>query len=213
MKPVLYGIGISVFVRKVRYLLQFKGIDYNHVQVNPVDPPEGFRKLSPIGKIPALKHGDFTVSDSSIICQYLEKVYPEKALLPDCPEAFAKSLWFDEYSDTKMTQTITTIFFERFGRPQLFNQPSDEGKIAEVEKLVPDVLDYLETSLQGKEFLTGDKISLGDLGVISQLYNYILCGYVIDPARWPSVDRYLQKSLKLPFIEAVNLKERKEFPL
>ena len=213
MKPVLYGLGISVFVRKVRYLLHFKGIDYEHIQVNPVDPPEGFRKLSPIGKIPALKYGDFTVSDSSIICQYLEKIYPEKALLAECPESYAKSLWFDEYSDSKMTQTMTTIFFEKFGRPMLFNQPTDENKIAELEKQIPDVLDYIETSLQGKEYLTGSEISLGDLGVISQLYNYILCGYVIDPAKYPAVNSYLQKSLKLPFIEAVNIKEREEFPL
>lgn len=213
MKPLIYGLSVSLFVRKVRFLLEYKGIDYDLDPVVPMNPPDGFRKISPIGKIPALKLGEFTIADSSVICQYLDKKFTEKSLSPENPENFAKSLWFDEYSDTKMTQTISAIFFEKFGKPLLLQMAPDEERVAELEKEVPEVLDYLNSELEGSSFLSGESISLGDLGVISNLYNHVTSGYVIDNERWPNLSAYYEKVIKLPFIESVIAKERQEVPL
>lgn len=213
MKPLIYGLSVSLFVRKVRFLLEFKGIEYDLDPVVPLNPPEGFRQISPLGKIPALKLGDFTISDSSVICQYLDKKFPENSLSPENPESFAESLWFDEYSDSKMTQTISAIFFEKFGKPLLLKMAPDEERIAELEQEVPEVLGYLNEKLAGKAYLTGSSMSLGDLGVISNLYNHVTSGYVIDKESLPNLSSYYEKAIKLPFIESVVLKEREEVPL
>jgi len=213
MKPKIYGITVSLFVRKVRFLLEYKGVDYDIDPVLPTQLPEGFREKSPLGKIPALELGDFTISDSSIICQYLDKKYPEKAMIPENPEDMARSLWFDEYSDTKMTETMTGIFFESFGRPLLLNQPPDQERIADLETKVPEVLDYLEKALNGKAYLLGQNISFGDLGVVSNLYNYIACGYSISEEKWPNVKNYYDRCINLPYISSVMTKERQEVPL
>ena len=213
MKPKIYGLSISLFVRKVRFLLEYKGIDYDLDPVIPMNPPEGFREISPIGKIPALELGDFTISDSSVISQYLDKKYPENPLIPENPEDLARTLWFDEYSDTKMTETMAGIFFENFGRPMLFNDPPDQERIADLETKVPEILDYLEKVLSGKSFLLGEEISFGDLGVLSNLYNYIISGYQIDDTKWPNVKKYYTRGINLPFIDSVITKEREEAPL
>lgn len=213
MKPLIYGVPVSVYVRKVRFLMEYKGIDYDLDPMLPTKPPIGFRDISPLGKIPVLTLGDFSISDSSVICEYLEKKYPEKTLSPENPEDFARSLWFDEYSDSKMASTITSIFFQKFGRPLILNLPPDEDRIAELEKEIPEVLEYLEGVLNGKSYLTGDKISLGDLGVISHLYNHNASGYVIDQARYPNLASYYERASKLPFIASVIEKEKEEVPL
>ncbi len=213
MKPKIYGLSVSLYVRKVRFLLEYKGVDYDLDPVIPVRPPEGFREISPIGKIPALELGDFTISDSSVICQYLEKKYPEKPLISDNPEDMARTLWFDEYSDTRMSETMTGIFFENFGRPLLFNDPPDQERIADLETKVPEVLDYLEKVLEGKRFLLGEELSFGDLGVLSNLYNYIACGYESEVAKWANVKKYFDRGINLPYIDSVMTKERQEVPL
>ena len=213
MKPLVYGITVSVYVRKVRFLLEYKGIDYDVDPIFARNPPEGFKKISPLGKIPALKIGDFIISDSSVICQYLDKKFSEKSLTPENAEDYARSLWFDEYSDTKMSSTITAIFFQKFGMPLFMKLPPDEGRIAELELQVPEVLEYLESQLSGKAFLAGDSISMGDLGVISNLYNHVACGYAIDEIKYPNLSSYYERTSKLPFIKSVLVKEREEVPL
>ena len=66
--PTLYGVGLSPFVRKVRVVLAEKSVPYDHDPVVPGNPDPEDRKMSPLGKIPALRDGDRAFSDSSVIC-------------------------------------------------------------------------------------------------------------------------------------------------
>jgi hypothetical protein len=59
---------------------QSKGIDYELDPVNPFSPPEGFKELSPLGKISAFRDGDRILADSSIICAYLERKHPNPGI-------------------------------------------------------------------------------------------------------------------------------------
>jgi glutathione S-transferase len=76
MSLVVLGGSVSPFVRKVRVVLAEKGLDYEHEPVNPFAPPEGWREISPLGRIPAFKDGDRVINDSSVICQYVERRFP-----------------------------------------------------------------------------------------------------------------------------------------
>lgn len=71
MAVVLHGIAPSPFVRKVRVVLFEKEIPHTLRPVAPFPPanatPE-FRRMSPLGKVPALSDGDFEISDSSVLC-------------------------------------------------------------------------------------------------------------------------------------------------
>jgi glutathione S-transferase len=58
-------------VRKVRVVLAERGVPYDHEPVMPGNPDPEYRKMSPLGKIPAWRDGDRALSDSSVICQYL----------------------------------------------------------------------------------------------------------------------------------------------
>ena len=83
--PTLIGVNASPFVRKVRVALAEKKIPYDREDLIPVNVPAEFRKISPLGKIPAYRDGKVTLCDSSVICAYLEKTHPTPPLYPTEP--------------------------------------------------------------------------------------------------------------------------------
>src|SRR5512139_2321261 len=170
--PTVLGVNASPFVRKVRVSLAEKKIPYDLVPVFPGGADEEFRKLSPLGKIPAFKDGDKGFSDSSIICAYLEKTHPSPSLYPSDPYEYARALWFEEYADSAMVSVIgPKIFFQKIVAPRFFNrEPNLESVEKAVQEDLPPLLEYLESQLTG-EYLAGDQLSIGDIAVCSMLVN------------------------------------------
>src|ERR1043165_6780885 len=71
----IIGSFVSPYVRKVLACMHLKGLAY---EVDPITPFYGndeFERLSPLRRIPVLIDGDFHISDSSVICAYLEKTH------------------------------------------------------------------------------------------------------------------------------------------
>lgn len=54
MSYKLFGTSVSPFVRKVLVYMEEKGISFENEPVNPFAPPENYKEISPLGKIPAL---------------------------------------------------------------------------------------------------------------------------------------------------------------
>ena len=78
--PILHGVNLSPFVRKVRFALAEKGITVEQDQVVPFGLSDDFKKLSPLGKIPVYQDGELVLPDSSVIIDYLEHVHPDPPL-------------------------------------------------------------------------------------------------------------------------------------
>src|SRR5262245_61498813 len=82
-KPVqIIGNYMSPYVRKVLVFLDLKGIPYEIDPIIPFFGDDRFAKLSPVRRIPVLIDDLVTLTDSSVICQYLEDRYPKPALFP-----------------------------------------------------------------------------------------------------------------------------------
>jgi hypothetical protein len=90
--PTLYGALGSSFVRKAIVALTEKGITYDHDPVPPFVPNVEYRKISPLGKIPAYRGGDRTLADSWVIIAYLERTHPEPPLYPRDPYEYARAV-------------------------------------------------------------------------------------------------------------------------
>jgi glutathione S-transferase len=68
----LYGNPLSPFARKACFIAHALGLSLEQIDILPLKD-EGFRKVNPLGKIPALALGDGTiVIDSRVICEYLD---------------------------------------------------------------------------------------------------------------------------------------------
>src|SRR5229473_6268185 len=193
--PTLYGALGSPFVRKALVALSEKGIAFDHEQTIPFGAPPEFRKLSPLGRIPAFRDGDRTLADSSIIIAYLEKTKPEPSLYPADAYDYARALWFEEYGDGGLAPIIgPKIFFEKVVGPRVFQRPTDEAVVSKaVNEELPPMYDYLEGQLGSGDWLVGGSFSVADLGIATQLMQPRLAGFPIDAKRWPKLSAHFER--------------------
>lgn len=200
----IHGVRLSPFVRKVLVVLELKEIAYDQVDVFPGMMTPECLTISPLGKIPAMEDGDFKISDSSVICEYLEERYPTIASMPASPADRARARWLEEYADTKLTELCGGgIFFERVVKPMFFKQPTDEAKVEKtINELLPPVLDYLETQAPAAEFLFG-AFGKADISVVNPLINASYAGYQVDAAKWPKLAAYIERVKAHPAVAKI----------
>ena len=93
-----------------------------------------------MGKIPVYQDGDFALPDSSCIAIYIERKHPSPALYPAGDEAFGRALFLEEYSDTKLTEVLTSIFVQRVINKRMMKGELDEELCRQVlSERVPPV--------------------------------------------------------------------------
>jgi glutathione S-transferase len=203
MSLVLLGGSVSPFVRKVRVFLTEKGLDYQHEQVNPFAPPEGWRQISPLGKIPAFKDGERVINDSSVICQYLERRYPSPPLYPSQDHDFARALWLEEFVDGGFVPIAgPKVFMPLMLRPLLTRQPPDEATESAAREVVGKELsplfDYLEREIGDREFFVADRLSIADIAVASGFVNLRHAGFAPERKRWPRLRAFVDRLWSRP---------------
>ncbi len=212
---IVYGAHGSPYVRKVCAFLAEKNLPYQIEQTIPLTPNPEYKKISPLGKIPCLKDGEFTVPDSSVICAYLEKKQPEPPLYPSNSQDFARALWFEEYADTALAQLVAgKIFFQKILAPLFLKRPVDEAAIAKViEEDLPPLFNYLEGQLRDGKPVVGEKFSIADISLTAHLLAFYLAGYQIDKARWPKLNAFMERNLARPSFQNYFSAEKKTFGL
>jgi glutathione S-transferase len=208
--PKLLGAFGSPFVRKAYVALTEKGIPFEHEQVIPFGVSPEYRKISPLGKIPAFQDGDRTLADSSVIIAYLERTHPQPALYPSDAYDYARALWFEEFGDGGLAPVLgAKVFFPKVIGPRFFKQ---EPNLAEIQKVIdteiPPLFDYLEGELGDNEYLVGNKFSIADIGVATIFVNYGFAGYGVDAKRWPKLAAYVNRVLSRPSFKNVVDKEK-----
>ena len=86
----LYHSLHSTCSQKVRLCLAEKGIEWrgHHLNLRRFDQlkPE-FLALNPAGMVPVLKEGEWLLTESRVINEYLEEAYPAVRLAPADPRA------------------------------------------------------------------------------------------------------------------------------
>jgi glutathione S-transferase len=190
----VYGAILSPFVRKVLAACELKGLAYEHEMVLPGTKTPEFLAMSPLGKIPALEDGELRISDSSVICDYLEEKYPEHPLLPATPELRARARWYEEYGDTTVAGCVAVFFFERMIKPMMGMGETDEVRLAEIAATEqPEVFGYLESQLPEQGFLFSDSLSLADLALANPFINGGYGGFSLDAGLWPRTAAWLER--------------------
>jgi len=208
----LFGANPSPFVRKVKVVLAEKNLQFEQEQTSPFPPTAEFRKISPLGRIPAFQDGDKTLADSSIISAYLERTHPQPALYPSDPYEYARALWFEEYGDGGLAPIIgAKMFFNKIVGPALMKLKFDEAlfRKAEQEEL-PPMFSYLEGELKG-DFLVGNSLTIGDISIGSQFVNLLLAGVSPDAAKWPKLAAYLGRIHSRPSFKPLIEGDKKMF--
>lgn len=210
MKPLLIvGSYLSPYVRKVLVCLELKDIPY---EVDPIVPFYGndrFSELSPLRRVPVLVDGDLVVTDSSVICQYLDELQPLPALLPKDIRDRARARWLEEYADSRMGDVFIWRLFNQVAiRPAVWSEKGDRALVDKTLKEdVPAVLDYLEAEAPAAGFRFGD-LGLADIAPACFFRNAGFARFQIDATRWPRTAAWMKRTLATsPFAKLAALED------
>jgi len=196
---IVYGSSFSPYVRKTLAYLAEKGLEAEIKPTNPFAPDPEFRQVSPFGKIPGFRDGDFSISDSTAIITYLEAKHPTPALLPSEPQSRARAVWFEEVADTILIPCMGKMFFNRFVMPRFMGRPGDEALAREAEtKELPPIIDYLEGAIPADGYLVDGRLTVADLAVASPFINLDHVGVRPDPSRHPKLTAYVGRITTRP---------------
>jgi len=74
MKLELVSFKLCPFVQRAIIILKKQKIDYDITFINPMDPPDWFKEISPTGQVPLLKANDEVIFESSVISEFANDI-------------------------------------------------------------------------------------------------------------------------------------------
>lgn len=140
------------------------------------------------GQTPALELEDgTTITEITVICEYLEEKHPTPALIGATAEERAETRMWTRRIDLNVCEPMTNGFRASEGR-RLFESRMKlvgaEGA-AELKAIARDRLLWLDGQLKGRQFVCGDRFSLADVLLFAFLAFGAQVGQPIpDEAAW-----------------------------
>lgn len=173
----LFGADYSVYVRSARLALEEKGIGYNLTPVDvfaPEGPPDSYLALNPFGKIPALRHRDFVLYETTAILRYVDETFDGPPLQPDETLMRARMNQILAILDTYAYSTLVwEIFVERVVKPRDGSAP-DEVRISSAMGQARRIVTALEGLKQPGPYLLGNQLTLADCHAAPMLHLFQL---------------------------------------
>lgn len=145
-----------------RWMIEEVGQPYEQVLLDygtTMKSPE-YLAVNPMGKVPAIKHGDVVVTEVAAICAYLADAFPEAGLAPAPADRANYYRWLF-FAAGPVEAAITD-------RALGIEVPKDKSMMAGYGSFAT-MLDGLESAVAGKRYITGDRFSAADVYVGSQI--------------------------------------------
>jgi glutathione S-transferase len=168
----LYYHPMSPNVRRVRLAAAVLGLE---LEEQLVDFSKGehkaptFLALNPNGALPVLVDGDFALSESRAIMQYLASKKPESGLLPTDERGRADVTRWQFWDAAHWAPALAAIAFERIIKGMMNLGAPDTAKIEENLKSFRRWGAVLNGHLEGKTYVVGNKLTVADLTLASSL--------------------------------------------
>lgn len=135
-----------------------------------------FYAINPKGAVPAIElDGGEVLTENGAVLQYIGDMAGDGLLLPKSG--------LPRYRVIEWLSYLASDLHKSFG--PLFNPASSDEVKQSATVLVGKKLDFIETSLAGKNYLAGDHMSVADPYLFAMLG--WLRGFGIDLAKWPNL--------------------------
>lgn len=166
----LYHFPLSPFCRKVRLTLAEKKLEVELVEERYWEPTPDFLRRNPAGKVPILKVDQRSMSESQAICEYLDEVFPNPALMPRDPdfryEVRRICAWFDDKFHDEVT---SKLLYERVNKKVMKLGYPDSKNVKSGAANIKFHLDYMAWLLDQRRWLAGDQMTLADFTAAAHL--------------------------------------------
>lgn len=125
--------------------------------------------LNPNGAVPTLVDGDFVLTESRSIMQYLASKRPESGLLPLDEQSRADVTRWQFWDAAHFSPQLGTLGFELVFKAMMGLGEPDDGKVQEAQKNFRRFAAVLNHHLTTREYLVGGALTLADLTIASSL--------------------------------------------
>jgi glutathione S-transferase len=168
----LYHNPLSPNVRRVRLTAAVLGLE---LEEKKLDFAKGEHKnpeylaLNPNGAVPTLVDGDFVLTESRAIMQYLAAKKPESGLLPRDEAGRADVTRWQFWDAAHFSPQLGTLGFEKVIKPMMGLGDPDNAKVQEALGNFRRFAAVLDKRLAGKQFIVGNALTIADLTIASSL--------------------------------------------
>ena len=138
MALLLYHNPISTCSQKVRLALAEKRLSFESHVIHferQEHLSEWYLRLNPNGVVPTLVHDERPIIDSSVICEYLDEVFPDPALAPANAFERAQMRAWMRYIDEVPTVAVRVPTFANIIAPMRFAKTTDQDFSKHADRL------------------------------------------------------------------------------
>jgi len=200
--PIVYGFPRSTFVNIVRLVLTHKEVPYTFHDLEPEMGKPSHLTLHPFNRVPILRHGNFTVYETSAIVTYIDETFPRLPLQPrDIPGRARMDQWISMVNSYYYPYMIYHVTHERLVYPEL-GIASDEKVVAHALPKVELGLQVAERQLEhAKDYLLGDELTLADFYLLPSTFAFSLTeeGKTMYP-KYPAFCSWRERMEALPSV-------------
>ncbi len=118
----LYQFELSHYCEKVRFILDYKGLPYQKVEVTPGIGQIDVFRMSGQRQVPVLKDGGEVIADSTAIAEYLERQYPERPIIPGDPKQKGLCFLMEQWADDSIGLNARKCMIGALGSDMDFRQ-------------------------------------------------------------------------------------------
>ena len=198
--PIVYGFPRSTYVNIVRLVLTHKDVPYEFHDLEQVMGKTEHLALHPFNRVPILRHGDFTIYETSAIASYIDEAFGGPRLTPQDVRTRARmNQWLSAVNSYYYPYMIYHVTHERLVFPEL-GIASDEKVVAHALPKVEVALAVMERELShGRDYLLGSEITLADFFVLPSTFAFSLTaeGKAMYP-KYPAFCRWRERMENLP---------------
>jgi glutathione S-transferase len=167
----LYHHGSSVCAAKVRLSLEEKQIGWQGHYVDILKGEQftaAYRALNPKAVVPTVVHDGFVVTESAVICEYLEDVFQRTPLRPKDPQEHVRQLYWSKAVDEELHPACAELTFAASHRFTVLKL--GEQKVAEFLNSTP-AKSVTATWHERKKAIVREGFKAPGVGAMVQLYD------------------------------------------
>ena len=146
--------------RIVRWMLEEIGRPYRTevLDYGPSMKAPAYLAINPMGKVPAIRHGETVVTEAAAICAYLADAFPEAGLAPPPGDRLRGPYYRWMFFAAGPVEAAVTNKAMGFVLPEDREAMAGYGRFA-------DVMDALEAAVSRGDYLVGERFTAADLYV------------------------------------------------
>jgi glutathione S-transferase len=181
---------------RVRWALEEAGLDYS-VRLIGGERPAGYAEDQPFNQVPCLRDGTIRIFESGAIVQYISERC--KALLPCEAEARYRAI---QWTYAAVNSIEPFVQFRALLTGFWAGEAWAGAATSTFDQLARLRLQQLSDRLEGKQWLEGDRFTIGDLMMVTVLRIADRSGQLAD---FPTLSAYVKRGQARPaFARALN---------